>query len=263
MKKNLAWHFVGDKLRDGRPVPADGVWLEHTGELKMCVSGLHWSREPFDALQYAPGETLCLVEIGGEIVEPKTGELNDKGISTRRKIIARMDATELLRYFARMQALSVIHLNEDLCNSEAVCDYLMTGDESLRAAARAAAEASAWAAARGAAGAVAWDAAWDAARDAAEASARAAARAAATEAARDTAWDAARAAAWDAATEAAWDAAREAARAAAWDAAWDAARAAAREAAWDAARDAAKEAAEAAAREHFNSLVYECFEEWL
>jgi len=76
VKRNLAWHFVSDTLRDGRPVPADGVWLEHKGKLKMCVSGLHWSREPFDALQYAPGETLCLVEIGGEIVEPKTGELN-------------------------------------------------------------------------------------------------------------------------------------------------------------------------------------------
>ena len=152
VKRNLAWHFVGDKLRDGRPVPKDGEWLEYSGPLKMCESGLHWSREPFDALQYAPGETLCLVEVGGEIVEEKGG---DKGISTRRKIIARMDATELLRYFSRMQALSVIHLNEDLCNSEVVCDYLMTGDESLRDAARAAA----WAAAR--------DAAWDAARAAA------------------------------------------------------------------------------------------------
>ena len=152
----LAWHFVGDKLRDGRQVPEDGEWLEYRGPLVLCESGLHWSREPFDALTYAPGPTLCLVEVGGEIVEG-----DDKGISTHRKIIARMDATELLRYFARMQALSVIHLNEGLCNSEVVCDYLMTGDESLRAAA--------WAAAR------------DAARDAAWAAARAAARAAAIE----------------------------------------------------------------------------------
>ena len=146
VKKNLAWHFVGKTLRDGRPVPADGVWLIHKGELRMCESGLHWSRQPFDALTYAPGEMLCLVEIGGDIVEPKSGEHTDKGISTKRKIIARMDATELLRYFARMQALSVIHLNEDL--PEVVDDYLMTGDESLRDAARDAAWAAAWAAAR-------------------------------------------------------------------------------------------------------------------
>ncbi len=228
MKKNLAWHFVGDKLRDGRPVPADGEWLEYKGALVMCESGLHWSREPFDALEYAPGPILCLVEVAGEIVEDKGA---DKGLSSRRKIIARMDATELMRYFARMQALSVIHLNEDLCNSEVVCDYLMTGDESIRDAA--------WAAARDAAR----DAAWDAARDAAWAAAWAAARAAA--------WDAARAAARAAARDAAWAAAWAAARDAAWDAAWDAAR----DAAWAAARDAA--------RQHFNDLVFESFEAWL
>ena len=140
---NRAWHFLakGNKLRDGSIAPKNGVWLEHKGRLVLCESGLHFSRQPFDALNYAPGPILCLVEIGGEIVEPK-GE--NKGICSRRKIITRMDATELLRYFARMQALSVIHLNEDLCNSEVVCDYLMTGDDSLRAAA--------------------WDAARDAAR---------------------------------------------------------------------------------------------------
>ena len=156
MKKNLAWHFVGDKLRDGRPVPNDGEWLEHKGRLVLCETGLHFSRQPFDALQYAPGNTLCLVEISGEIVEP-AGE--DKGICTRRKIVTRMDAEELLRYFARMQALSVIHLNEDLCSNETVVDYLMTGDESLRAAARDAAWDAAWDAARDAARAAAWDAA--------------------------------------------------------------------------------------------------------
>ena len=147
----FAWHFVGETLRDGQPIPADGVWLEHKSPLVMCESGLHWSKEPFDALSYAPGSTLCLVEIGGQIKND-----SDKGISTRRKIITRMDATELLRYFARMQALSVIHLNEDLCNSEVVCDYLMTGDESLRAAA--------WAAANAAARVAAWAAARDAAK---------------------------------------------------------------------------------------------------
>ena len=139
MKKNRAWHFVGKTLRDGSPIPQDGVWLEHSGELELCASGLHFSRTPFEALKYAPGETLCLVEIGGKIVEKKG---DDKGVCSRRRIIVRMDATELLRYFARMQALSVIHLNEDL--PEIVCDYLMTGDEVIRAAAWDAARAAAW-----------------------------------------------------------------------------------------------------------------------
>ena len=138
-KKIYGWHFVGATLRDGSPVPPDGEWLEYKGELKMCISGLHFSDTPAQALEHAPGAILCYVELEN-IVQCD----NDKGVCSRRKIIARMDATELLHYFARMQALSVIHLNEDLCNSDAVCDYLMTGDESLRAAAWAAA----WAAER-------------------------------------------------------------------------------------------------------------------
>src|SRR5688572_29826413 len=172
---NLAWHFVGKTLLDGTPIPKDGEWLEYKGELRMCESGLHASREPFDALQYAPGATLCLVEVGGEVIEG-----NDKLVCSRRKIIARMDATELLRYFARMQALSVIHLWDA---PEVVCDYLMTGDESLRDAAWGAARAAAWAAACDEALGSAGDAAWDAARVAAKDAARAAAW--------DAAWDAA------------------------------------------------------------------------
>ena len=183
----LAWHFVGKTLRDGRPIPADGEWLEHTGEVRICSTGLHASLEPFDALEYSPGAKLCLVE-----VEDIVDQQSDKLVCRRRKIIARMDATEMLRYFARMRALSVLHLWEP---PQVVCDYLMTGDdESIRAAARDAAWAAAWAAA----GDAAWAAAWDAARDAAWAAARAAA------------WDAARAAAGDAAWAAARDAARDA-----------------------------------------------------
>jgi hypothetical protein len=192
----LAWHFVGDTLRDGRPVPKDGVWLVHKGPVGICVSGLHASLDPFDALQYAPGPVLCQVEVDSIVTRQ-----SDKLVCRRRRIIKRGDMTEMLRYFARMQALSVVHLWNA---PDVVLDYLMTGDEKIRAAA------------------------WDAAGAAAGAAARAAAR----DAARDAAGDAARAAAWDAARDAARAAARDAARAAAWDAAGDAARAAA----WDAAR---------------------------
>ena len=190
------WHFVGSALRNGRPIPADGVWLTHAGALMMCESGLHASPTPFDALQYSPGATLCLVDCDGE-----TKRDTDKLVCTRRRIVARMDATELLRYFARMQALSVVHLWDA---PDIMLDYLMTGEESMRTAARAAAGAAARAAARAAAGDAAWAAAWAAAWDAAWAAARAAAGAAA----RAAAW----AAAWDAAWAAAWDAARAAAR---------------------------------------------------
>ena len=180
----IAYHFIcrengKDYLRDRSEAPPDGVWLEFNDPLIMCESGLHFSVDPFDALQYAPGEILCQVEIGGEII------MRDyKGVCSRRKIIRRFDATEGLRYFARTQALSVIHLWEP---PEIVLDWLMAGDEAMRAAA--------------------WDAAWDAAQDAARA-ARAAARA--------DAWDAARAAARDAARADAGAVARDAAGDAAW-----------------------------------------------
>ena len=170
-----AWHFVGKTLRDGRPIPADGVWLVHDGALVMCSSGLHFSVHPFDALRYAPGATLCQVEVEDYTIE------GDKGVSRQRKIIARRDATVMLRAFARAQALSVIHLWDA---PAVVREYLETGVEDLRAAARAAT----WAAE------AAWDAAWDATRAAAEA-AEADARAAARDATRADAEADARAAA--------------------------------------------------------------------
>jgi hypothetical protein len=153
--------------------------LRHDGPLVLCESGMHWSEHPLEALQYAPGDTLCLVEYGGETLRG-----SDNGCSRERTIIARMDAEPLLRYFARQQALSIAHLWDA---PQIVLDYLM-GDDAAWDAARAAARAAAW----DAAWAAAWDAAWAAAGDAAWAAARAAARAAA--------WDAAWAAAWDAAS---------------------------------------------------------------
>jgi hypothetical protein len=174
-KSVLAWHFCGDKLRDGRPIPRNGVWLKHEGECKMCESGLHASRRLIDALHYAPGNTLCRVECADIAVEQ-----DDKLVCHRRRIIARFDATDLLPRAARKFALDVIHLWDA---PPVVVKFLKTGDESLRAAA--------------------WDAAWDAraAWDAARA-------------VRDAAGDAAGAAwdAWDAA-RAARDAAGDAARA--------------------------------------------------
>ena len=134
-----AWHFIGDTLRDGRPVPADGITLRHDGPLLMCRSGLHASLHPWDALKYAPGSTLCLVEAGGE-----TEHEPDKLVCMERTIIARMDAEPLLRYFARQQALSVVHLWNA---PQEVLDYLM-GDDDARDATRDAARDAARAAAR-------------------------------------------------------------------------------------------------------------------
>ncbi len=211
-----AYHFTAlDCLRNGEPIPEVGEWLVHSGPVVPCESGLHASEHPFDALTYAPGPLLHLVELDGDLVSH--GDPVDKWAGRRRRIIASVDATDILWYCARQYALSVAHLWDA---PDAVLEFLVTGDENLRAAARDAA----WAAARAAAWAAACDAACDAAWAAARAAAWAAARAAAARAAaRDAARAAARAAARDAAARDA--AARDAAaRDAAWAAAWAAAR---------------------------------------
>ena len=168
----LGYHFTGSSLRDGRPIPPIGEWLEHEGEIVPCQSGLHSSECPFDALQYAPGNTLHRVELEGGLVPH--GDPPDKWVGRRRKIVATIDAEELLRGFARWCALQVI----DMWDAPPVVrEYLETGDERKRDAARDAAREAraatraawaAWGAAR-ATGAAAWAAsraAWGAAGEA-------------------------------------------------------------------------------------------------
>jgi hypothetical protein len=232
-----AYHFVGKTLRDGSPIPKDGEWLRYRGKVRMCEAGLHASRHVADALNYAPGATLCLVDMSRDIVES-----DDKLVARCRRIVARFDATELLFADARASALSVAHLWD---MPDTVRQYLETGNLSLRSeawsAARNAAESAAWSAAESAAESAvesaAWNAAWNAARSAAwsaaESEAWSAARSAARSAAESAAWSAAEGAAWSAARSAAWSAARSAAWSAARSAAWSAARSAA----WSAARD--------------------------
>ena len=122
-----AWHFVGKTLRDGSPVPKDGETLVFTGEPILCEQGYHASLSARDALRYAPGNILCRVECGGKIIED-----TDKLVCTERTIIRRIDATEMLRYFARMQALSVIHLYPN-DTDDVVFDFLMTGKNAYAA----------------------------------------------------------------------------------------------------------------------------------
>jgi len=130
----LGYHFTKDTLRDGRPIPPVGEWLEYEGRIKPCSSGLHASEHPFDALMYAPGPKLHRVELDGNL--QSHGDPVDKWVGRRRKILASIDATDMLCEFARWCALQVI----DLWDAPYVVrKYLATGDESLMLAARAAA----------------------------------------------------------------------------------------------------------------------------
>ena len=153
----IAYHFTGDTLRNGEPIPAIGKVLRHKGPIIPCESGLHASTHPLGALQYAPGPILHLVElVSGYITDPETGEKTwceiashgdpvDKWVGPCRTILASIDATELLWYSARQFALSVAHLWDA---PDVVLEYLFTGDPSLKNAARAAWDArdAAWAA---------------------------------------------------------------------------------------------------------------------
>lgn len=125
-KRNFGWHFTGDKLRDGSPLPRPMVWERYKGTLLMCRSGLHVGVTPWDALGYAPGDNLRLVEYA-EVGEAQ----KDKIVCAKRRTIAQMDANELLRYFARMQAISCIDRWKQE-PTDVVLDYLATGDDSLR-----------------------------------------------------------------------------------------------------------------------------------
>ena len=167
-----AWHFTaGNKLRDGSPLPAVGATLKFDKELILCKQGLHASMHPFDALKYAPGDTLHLVHCAGTILHQ-----DDKLVCTERTIIASFEASEMLRYFARMLALSVLHLAPE--NMESVVeDWLMTGDN------RSAAKSAAYSAARSAADYAACFAAYAAADSAADYAACSAAKSAAYSAA--------------------------------------------------------------------------------
>lgn len=126
-----AWHFTGDKLRDGRSVPAIGETLVYKGEILWCRRGLYASCNPFDALYHARGNTLHKVlcnriEISGD----------DKLVCRERTIIANIDATELLRSFAQKCALDVTHLWDA---PSVVKQYLETSDKKIKTAARVAA----------------------------------------------------------------------------------------------------------------------------
>jgi hypothetical protein len=143
-----AYHFTSDKLRDGRPIPPVGEWLEYEGEVKPCVRGLHASEHPLDALKYAPSLLLHLVELEGDL--KSHGKPIDKWVGRRRKIIATINAEELLLEYARWCALEVIHLWDA---PQVVREYLETGEKSLR---KEAYEAAAWAAAEVTAEVAAW-----------------------------------------------------------------------------------------------------------
>jgi hypothetical protein len=175
-----AWHFLraGNRTGAGNLLVQVGETMYVPPPVKMCRHGLHFSIKALDALNYASGSIIQLVEV------PDDSELgNDKGIAVSRKCLWLYDAANLLHEFSCQCAESALMI----ANVE---------DERSWDAIRAKRE---WLAGRITDAEL--DAARAAARDAARDAARAAAWSAALAAARDAARDAARAAAWSAARD--------------------------------------------------------------
>ena len=168
MKTIHGYHFVDKTLRDRSPIPPDGKWLPVIDKIELCERGYHGSEHPFDALKYAPGSTLCWCEYRGDIQRT-----NDKFVASQRRIIWREGISDLLRYFARQQALRVVSL---WAAPDIVLDWLMTGNMAIRSAACSAARNAAYSAADGAAYNAVYSAVYSAAYSAACSAACSAAR---------------------------------------------------------------------------------------
>lgn len=97
----FGFHFTAETLRDGSPIPPIGEWLLYRGPVVMCEHGLHASPRPFNAFLYAPGCLLHYVELDDVSLqlESTAGGLLDKAVSSRRRILASIDARKLLWYF--------------------------------------------------------------------------------------------------------------------------------------------------------------------
>ena len=161
------WHFVANDKKlgycDGRLVEVGKTYtVSDERELELCEYGLHASKRLIDALQYAPSNIICRVELDAPIVHG-----DDKMVSYSRKVLAMIDGERILHEFACQCAEYALSFDRNpdprsVAAIQAKRDWLdgkITNQE--LAAARSAAWDAARAAARYAAWAAAWAAAWD------------------------------------------------------------------------------------------------------
>jgi len=186
------YHFLREdrKLRfePFTPVVVGGT-LVYPGEPVLCEVGFHASERAIDALQYALGPVLCVVDLGGKIIHG-----DDKAVAQERTVSWMQDISPTLHEFACQVAEEALekHGVADKRSWKAIEVKRLwlkgkASDKELKTA---------------------WRAAKSAANAAYAADAVYAARSAAWYAAY-AAWSAARAAAWSAAY-ATWDAAKDA-----------------------------------------------------
>ncbi len=110
MSKILAYHFLKSNMYSGEglePPWKEGETRTLDGEIVICAHGYHASRMAWDALQFAPGPVLCLVEV--EPVEEHTEKL----VSRSRRLIKAVNVERELREFAADCAERMLHFYEE------------------------------------------------------------------------------------------------------------------------------------------------------
>lgn len=98
----LAWHWVTTN-EEGQPVMRAGTLVEAGKEYRLplgtepilCEIGYHASIRSLDSLEYAPGTTICRVEMAGTIKLD-----TDKLVASSRRVLWIADATMTLHEFA-------------------------------------------------------------------------------------------------------------------------------------------------------------------
>jgi len=136
-RRLTGYHFTGDCLRDGRPIPAIGEWLIHAGVVIMCKAGLHMCEHPLDAVQYAiNAKLLHRIELEGDLetdTRPAAKDPNQisssKYVGRRRRILATINASALLREFACWSARQIV---DRAHVPTIVYEYLVTCDPAIR-----------------------------------------------------------------------------------------------------------------------------------
>lgn len=124
----LLWHILSDDLRlgygDGRQVVI-GQPLSVEGPISPCWRGLHASRRLYDCLEFAKGNVICKVRLGGSYAIDD----GDKLVAYERTVVDMLsleDSQRVLRTFARWTARSVRHLLNSHIDSVAGNAYQAT-----------------------------------------------------------------------------------------------------------------------------------------
>jgi hypothetical protein len=109
-----AWKFLRDDCRSGQG--AEGPWSvnerrDHMGALVLCESGYHSSPTIYDALAFAPGATLAMVEIP---VPTGDCQQSDKQATRWLRVLAVRPVERELRLWGCDCAERALNLVEDL-----------------------------------------------------------------------------------------------------------------------------------------------------